>query len=176
MYWLADFLFHGTDMPVDKPRALQLWQTAAELGHANCQAERGTHCCVDGSLEQIQWWRRAAIQGCDLALRALLRSAEQHLFMFRATGSGRYVYELGMAFHVQKRWLQENAPAEAEAAHLTGEFYDLWCKDAKRAVLCWIWMAKLELRVGKDVRIMIADMIWVDRVVWSDENTKVSFV
>lgn len=45
--------------------------------------------------------------------------------------------------------------------------YRQWLREAKSAVLCWKWMAR-DLGVAKDIRRIIADLIWQERSLWGD--------
>ncbi len=46
------------------------------------------------------------------------------------------------------------------------EIVPQWCAEAKQSVLCWLWLAR-DLGVVKDVRLLIADLIWDDKEAWT---------
>ncbi len=179
MYHLADRLWYGITGNKDKARARQLWLEAAYLGDAEAQFSVGRHCCVDGSLEQLVWWRRSAVQHARYSVIASLELAKyagKHVHRFDLGGSGRIVFELGAAFqwHIDSgngrvhgvKWSNEDIVAAERAVAL----HDQWCAEAKRALLCWIWVAH-ECGVNKDIRLVIANLIWDERAVWSEQRT-----
>lgn len=45
--------------------------------------------------------------------------------------------------------------------------FENWCKEAERAILCWLWLAR-DLGVCKDIRVAVAQLIWDDKAVWSE--------
>ncbi len=45
--------------------------------------------------------------------------------------------------------------------------YEYWLGLARQAVYCWLRLSK-SLRVTKDVRLLIANLIWEERAEWSE--------
>lgn len=54
----------------------------------------------------------------------------------------------------------------AATATLATSAYERWNKQAKRAILCWIWTSK-QFGLAKDIRTMIGKMLWSQRVCWA---------
>ncbi len=55
--------------------------------------------------------------------------------------------------------------------------YNMWRDEAKRGVMCWMWISR-HLNVMKDIRLLIAEVVWIERSSWgvgrSSENKTVS--
>ncbi len=84
-------------------------------------------------------------------------------------GSGRILYEIGAAVPVlreQEIWgtldRKEKFACERAAA-----VYACCNAEAKRAVMCWLWLSPAK-NVVKDIRLLIADLVWEERAAWSD--------
>ncbi len=139
-----------------------LWREAAELGDDNAQRDLANLCCPDDSLEQVIWLRRAALQEPKMgeSLWQLCTKAILHVQRFDDGLSGRAAYEIGAAI-VSWECLVGIGCKRAV------ELYKEWQSAAKRAVLCWMWLSR-ELGVVKDIRRMIGDRIWDERVSWGD--------
>lgn len=45
--------------------------------------------------------------------------------------------------------------------------YTQWLSGAKMGVLCWLWLSK-GTGVARDIRLLIADLIWDERAAWSE--------
>ncbi len=121
-------------------------------------------------MEQVQWLRRAALltepgQYCDPLFQLGAAMSEQ-LRRYEESGSGRVVLEMGAAFAAKKSWHRHvlNAYIFCNTAL---ELYNKWRAQARTAVLCWLWLAR-QKGVAKDIRVLIADVIWDDRAAWSD--------
>ncbi len=41
--------------------------------------------------------------------------------------------------------------------------HENWCGKAKQTIYCWVWAAKRELGVAKDVRVLNANLVWEER-------------
>ncbi len=122
---------------------------------------------VDGSLSRMLWLRRSVIQNDSDNLRSFLVEAVPLLKQESSLTSGRIVFEIGFALSCVSGWqdcLLDPSEGRCERAV---ERYVEWCEEARRAILCWIWLAK-NLGVAKDIRRMIADLIWEGRSAWSE--------
>jgi hypothetical protein len=87
--------------------------------------------------------------------------------------SGRIVFELGAAFSGQiceyddiifHRDVTEEVMRAAEECV---ELHDKWCGQAKEAIRCWLVIARRK-RVVKDIRKVVARMLWEQRASWSE--------
>ncbi len=168
-FWgLANSLWNGWDGVDDPVEAERLWHEAAELGNAHAQHDVALRLCADGSLEQVVWLRRAAIQVGHSGLRDLVSLSEKMLRALDGGGSGRIVFEIGFAFaSVGSEMLSRFSDDNKEACARCVQLYEQWCAAAKTGVMCWLWLAR-EFGVAKDMRLLIADLIWKDKTAWSE--------
>ncbi len=65
----AYYLWNGLYTKHDSQRACLLWREAAELGDANAQYSLARNCCVFGSLERLEWLRRAFVKTACIAVQ-----------------------------------------------------------------------------------------------------------
>ena len=157
----AAFAWKSTEA-ADKERAAQLMLQGAELGDPECQCEYAIHCCAESGFAQLEWLRRAGIQGSGVVMQELGNLASEHA----GGGSERLLYEIGAALSAKN--IPGTATQSATAAIEHAKKLFLRCnEEAKRAVLCWLWLSKKE-GVAKDIRLLIADLIWFERAAWSD--------
>ncbi len=111
--------------------------------------------------------RRAAQQGDrgalhDLGHRVIEKCARKE--------SGRILFEMGLAFKCYEGWESEVVESDLYNAFRQAlRVYDDACIGAKSAIWCWIWMAR-GMGVARDIRLMIADLIWDERSVWSENK------
>ncbi len=139
---------------------------AARVGLAMAQYLCSRLCCKEGSLQQFQWLRRSVIQG-GLGSLELVSCAARELALHERGGTGRFVFEIGSALAASHNW--RNLP-EFESSVRCVVLFRQWTDDARRGVLCWLWLAR-EKGVVKDIRLLIADLIWEERAEWSDRKT-----
>ncbi len=167
---LAYRLWEGRKCDIDASRAQLLFQEAAELGDDWAQFRLAKYCCPIDSLEQVMWLRRSAMRSHQGALLRLTESVFSHVDLFDSGGSGRRVFEIGAAFANSDSWKRRCRSQQMVAAGEVAIFmYHQWCAEAKSAVLCWIWLARQE-KVAKDIRAVIADLIWEERAAWSERS------
>ncbi len=101
----------------------------------------------------------------------LARMAELQLKAFENGGSGRIVFELGSAFSIVDT--QEWGASMWAASHSVvkaGNMYRMWCRNARQAVRCWIWLPRRLNLAPKDIRVLIADLVWDERAAWSERR------
>ncbi len=178
--YLGQRLWHGRGCTADKVRARELLRRAEQLGDAEALFFVASECCGEGSLEQIARWRVCAIEDVtdnSEARVALTRRVGECVRKYESGRiGGRIVFEFGEAFHgrieAKKQRLSGVAASRAavEAAQKAVQLRDEWCGKAKRAVLCWLWIAKRERKASRDVRRVIAGLIWQQRAAWSELN------
>ncbi len=156
----------------DMPRAKLLWREAASLGHAAAQFEYARHFCTENPVGMAIWLRRACFAGngsSGLAAKALVNMVTREADRFQAGGTGRVMYEIGFAFSRYADWRDE-APSliVASLCEHTIQLYGEWTAQAKSGVLCWLWLSR-QLGVVKDIRLLIADLIWEGKMAWSEQ-------
>ncbi len=153
-------------------RARLLWQRAAYLGEHGAQFDFARNCCDDGSPEQAVWMRRSAVQehGFGIAFDMLASWAcEQHEQRHDGTASSRIVFEVGAALAAIDGWREKLLHSRhAAACEWALQQYRRLCGGATRAVLCWLWLARMERLAAKDVRLLIARLVWDERAAWSN--------
>ncbi len=66
-------------------------------------------------------------------------------------------------------WKKKQWPVTEKASERAMSLYLRWNEEAKRAVLCWLWLAR-DKNVVKDIRLLIADLIWEERAAWSERT------
>ncbi len=159
----------------DKPRSEKLLEEAAALGHVRAQHDVAFRLCESGSLEQFVWLRRAVIQVGRNGFWTLVRKVVGEVQMFHIDGTGgRIVFEIGFALaRVDLSELRQGDLRTAMAYNTCVMWYRVWCKEAQRAMLCWRWLSK-QFAVSKDIRVLIADLIWDERSAWSDRTKNLS--
>jgi TPR repeat protein len=169
LWWLGICALKGEFEDVDMARAERFFREAAELGHASAQNRLSKSFLSHLSLEYYQWLRRAALQSNDAAVSLLKHGVSQRLKLYDKgeLGSGRILYEIGAALCFGRKSTKSSPPACERVLKL----YDQWNNEAKNAVLYWLWLAK-DVGVAKDIRLLIADLIWEDRAAWSEKGTE----
>ncbi len=163
-YGLAGFLFAERDrIAGNDARAARLWLAGALLGDARCQLGYALNCCAENSLARFQWMRRAALQErfywCHI-----VKEAEEQVALYDQGASGRIMYDIGTFFAGCEDIMTE---AERVAFERAIALHTRCNEEAKRAVLCWLWLARKK-KVIKDIRRLIADLIWDERAAWSE--------
>ncbi len=169
---LGDNLLLGRGMDVDRMRAGELLRKASELGCPVAQCRLAESFFARDDSEYYEWIRRSALQSNVRALSRLCVDAVGYVKRLReAGGSGRIVFEIGGALAGIHDWKKEayGNPVHIEACESAIRLYEHWSGEARRAVLCWLWLAK-DAGVAKDIRLLIADLIWQGRCVWSERG------
>lgn len=102
------------------------------------------------------------------ALHFVVSSLTDQLGQFDSGGPGRIMFEIGATLAAVEKWAslthEQNAAWE-RAVNL----YKHWCNESKQATLYWIWLARL--LVPKDIRTLIAHLIWEAKATWSERKT-----
>ncbi len=159
----ASLFWSGEEGQENKERAKQLWLQAALLGLPEAQFHFAEKCCARDFVSRFQWFGRAAMQERKF-VRPFLEAVDS-----AAVQSGRALYEIGAAVAVIRK--QECWPKFHQTRKLAGErpfaLYTRCNEEAKRAVLCWLWFSRTT-NVVKDIRLLIADLIWDKRAAWSE--------
>ncbi len=156
------------DVASDNLRAEVLWRQAALLGDPSAQIALAERCCEKDSNERFMWARRSAMQGDYRAMSCLLGWAGKQLERFESGASGANVFQIGMAFRGKSSWSSCCPDADfRDRGRRAIELYKKWLREARTSVLCWVWCAQ-QLEVGKDMRLLIARLVWEDRAVWSE--------
>ncbi len=151
---------------VDLPRAARLFREAAELGDMHAQFSMGISSGI-GLCEQLDWLRRSALQCADYSrafecLVGMAKEEDGELDNGGGDVTGRTLFEIGSTIAQIADW--EKRAKGASVAWVV-EFFEQRRSAARRAVLCWLWLSRIE-GVAKDIRLLIADLIWAERAMW----------
>jgi hypothetical protein len=163
---LGTFLWNGTACEEEASGAIECWRVAAQLGCSQGQRH------LSASLQEDDWrryyWAGRSLLGGDVdSLKTLFHGAQRQ-------DDNRVQYEIGEAcvrgdvFDGRfDRHLDDDA---AEALQDAIDIYNERCDTAKRAIECWLVVGK-RLRVVKDIRGMIAVMLWEQRWEWAEAES-----
>ncbi len=154
-------------------RTQNLLRAAAELGDPRAQRRFGMYCFELDSPGYWLWLRRSAIQQQDASMHSLVSFVNDTMSAFRQGGTGRFVFEIGLALVWNANWQSYISETRLAACAEAFRLYQKWCEEAKRGVMCWLWLSRDLKIVIKDVRLMIADLIWEERAAWSERNGRV---
>ncbi len=163
--------WEGRFCAADKKQGRQWWLEAALLGEAWSQYRLAHNGFPKDSVLQFVWLRRAAVQ--PMVMRpysALIGCAAEQLKLFDNGASGRKVFEIGYA--VAERSDRKAGVTDCQvqfAAERALQLYRQWSSESKTAIWCWIWMAR-DLGIVRDIRLIIADLVWSERCVWSEKR------
>ncbi len=166
---LADCFLAGDGCPKDKTKAVALFREAAILQDVCAQFKFGL-CLSAAESERYLWWGKAAASGhCDARdqlIAALFSLSEMSEAEERAVR-----FALGSVFvdHIDsftESVFGDVADAEVvEAACKAVALVQECCAKSKSSIWCWIWAAK-QIGVAKDIRIVIAKLVWNVRAAW----------
>ncbi len=84
------------------------------------------------------------------------------------TRAGLIVFQLDDGCECSSEWTIFARPEQLAAGERAAMLFKQW-RDNRQAVLCWLWIAK-QLQIARDIRVLIADLIWKDRAAWSERR------
>ncbi len=162
MDMLARYLDPEDGDVIDGPRSRTLFREAAMLGDSSSQFVLSSFF-PHVSVERFVWLRRAACDGHLSAYFELVEWAEANCAGYNASSAlRRNMFEVGQAISVVNPRLS--------ALHPSFQAFDLYhrcCGKAQQSLMCWLWLARQrQLAVAKDVRLLIADLVWDVRDAW----------
>ncbi len=151
-----------------RARAAQLWREAALLGDPCAQERYANECCDDDLVERFVWLRRCAMQGHERGLDLVRSCVTTEMELYDKGGSGRLLFEMGGALKFWKGWqIYGIRPETVVAGQHAIALYEKCLRQARTGVMCWLGLGKL-LGVAKDLRPIIALLIWDRRAAWSE--------
>ncbi len=165
-------LWYGQGCDEDCGSGMALVKEAAELGHAIAMMWVGQNAFGAHEWQRYRWWGRSAARDCSGVHSMLFQaSSEQMLLLEEGKGSVRAVFEIGAALKPHLDLANARAFGKPlgvckQSVQLCVELHDKWCAEAKKAISCWTVVAT-RLGVVKDVRLLIAQMLWDDGGAWS---------
>jgi hypothetical protein len=170
---LARCFRYGMGCAKDDSRATELFLAAAELGDASAQWCYGEMAFGSSDWERFHWWSLAVARGCgkDSFL-------DDTVCLLPAFEGG----QLGRILHVTAPVLRANLNVVEQEVFGTKIGKEVWQRllrvlelheamiyRARRAVMCWS-MAGRRRGVVKDMRVMIAKMLWEEPWRWGSNE------
>jgi hypothetical protein len=175
LYRLGRIWHTGRGCVADEQKALELYRRAAELGDGMAQYAYGMSAFDNPDPERYRWLGRASLRGFGQWYMA----AVIDLLPSFKTG------ELGRVLQVVGPVLRELLDKQRDKPEVFGELLEeqldmlrriaalhaAMLERARHAILCW---GVVGLRAGlvKDMRVMIANMLWEHAWTWSKKHKK----
>ncbi len=178
MLKLASFYWLGRACAEDQAKAVALFREAAELEQVSAMYNYAKRGLGEADPERYAWLGRAAARGHDAAAMELTLAAEKQVGLMRVLRSGRVVLAIGEALRehvdVGARTVFELACDEPylECAEKVLELSATWTRQAQEAIRCWLMIGRRQRGTNRDVRMVIAKLLWRDRGAWSERTTK----
>jgi hypothetical protein len=175
LYQMAIHLYHGRYCDMDEAKGMELMKEAAEAQHAMAMFQYGEWAFDVVDWERYDWWSRSAARGCTVMLALVLsRAATKLLPRFEAGELGRVLHGIGSLIRLgrldaRRRKLFGGPMSAEEVAVLQRvlELHKAMLARARRAIDCWS-MAGRRLGVVKDMRVMIAKIVWEEAWQWGE--------
>ncbi len=151
---------------------LALLKEASELGHGEASAWYAFDAFKESDWRRYRWLGRSMAQGHQNAIRALHSAAPAQLSLFDSgQATGRVVFELGSvlqghAADLGVLFFSSIDISDFVAVQRCVQLHDQWVAEAKAAIECWIAVAR-RLGMARDMRLLIARMLWEQRADWS---------
>ncbi len=174
---VAECCWDGDGCDQDVVRALALWEQAAQLGDVASAFHVGDKKYGEHCPERYHWWGKAARGGYYNAPLELVASASGQVRQYdEFQNNGAVVFAIGQALkehiHLGCRTVfgrRIHRDDFFEHAKRAVELHRQWTADCKRAVRCWIWIAR-QRGVVRDIRIVISKSLWAERSAWSSSG------
>jgi TPR repeat protein len=172
MFALAQHLSEGRGCESDGGKAFELYRDAARSGDACAQFAYGRRGFELLDWERYHWYALAARAGNSDAVIALT-DATVLIPLFESGELARILHIVGPVFraHVTNRVSFRLCVGDSflEQYQRVIALYDAMAERAKEAMRCWSVIGR---RVGlvKDVRVMIAKMLWEEAWQWSEDK------
>ncbi len=151
-------------------KALPLLLEAAQLGDPKAQYHYGRLKFDMYDPQRYFWFGKAAAKGSENGAYAFACIIDAILSSKRSAPR-EMVFAFGSALkgHIHSRrglfifdcWGKEHIRYAKRAVSK----YDMWCNMAREAICCWTLVARRNY-VAKDMRIMIAKLLWADKAAW----------
>ncbi len=175
LFELGSYLWSGEGCDIDCVRALGYWKEAVELGDCNAFWEYGLSFS-ENDWQRYHWWGKGAARGYGSSKVDIRTAAAKRVLLFEeGKESGRVVFELGRAFkgHVDVAEKIVFGMSELDEEKLLAvqrclALHEKWTAAATEAIEFWL-VAGRRLGVAKDVRLMIARLLWMERASWSEK-------
>jgi hypothetical protein len=172
LFQLGRCLEKGIGCAVDKVRAFALLKEAAELDCPRAQHRYGKAAFGKYDWQRYKWWGLASEKHFEAeqyytAVANLLPAFEHGLGRILCTVAPVIRRHLDIANSTLFGRAIDSDPLEKWMRMIRR--YDTVLGRAKRAIDCWS-MAARRCRVAKDIRVMIAKMVWEQAWQWGEES------
>ncbi len=174
---LGSRMWIGRKADVDERRAVELVREAASLGEMYSFLSLADMAPLYGSVQYYELVHQAAI-GPDShrAVGRMISSAVEELEWLQKGGSGRFVFEIGAVWKVRKGFLRDRfGSASDTAGEVAISLHTKWCGEAKSGILGSLWLSR-SLGVLRDIRLLIANLVWQERAAWSERGANPAIV
>jgi hypothetical protein len=164
---------HGAGCVKDEHRAIELFRAAAELGEASAQVSYGELAFGNSDWERFHWLSLAVARRFG---RESLRVGTVNLLEKFEKG------KLGRILHIAAPLLRANLNVVKQEVFGTYVGKDVWQKllrvlelhqamldRARRGIACWSVVGRRR-GVAKDMRVMIAKMLWEEPWQWGEKD------
>jgi hypothetical protein len=161
---LARCLMSGHACDTDVPRAVAMFEEAAELGSRDAQYECG-FSFPPSDARRYRWWGRAAARGSPEAVQYLERAAESQM---RLLEQGNAVHPLvsEVARALTGRRDRSGEQRASKGAQRCLVLHNAWRAKAGAAAQSWLGVAR-RLALPGDMRRLIAKLLWAQPWAWS---------
>jgi hypothetical protein len=177
---LATFYWLGTVCEEDRLKARRLFREAAEMQHVSAMYNHAKRGLGEADPERYVWLGRAAALGHHAAAMELTLAAEKQLGLWRTLQSGRVVLAIGEALRerinvVAKTVFELECDEQyLECADQVVKLSVGWTSLAQEAIRCWLMIGRRQRGTNRDVRMLVAKLLWRDRGAWSERDAKKS--
>jgi hypothetical protein len=167
---LGTFYRHGIGCESDTVRAIESHKRAAELECTPSEFYYGTLAFGVHDWERYEWWGRSVFRGTER--RNVCEAVLDLLPLFEGGELGRVLHTVArLARHVVATKPVWVGSTDMIRYQRVVELHDAMLGRARRAMDCWS-MAGRRCRVVKDIRVMIAKMVWEEPWHWGEEKNK----
>jgi hypothetical protein len=157
----------------DTERAMQLYMQAVELEHPPSQYYVGQHVYGKYDWQRYYWWCRAASHGfcVPLANVAILKMCPE----FKKGLHGRILHTIATAFRVHLDVAKQQVFGAGIPLQVVRKFsrlmerHEAMLNRAREALRCWSMTAR-RFGMAKDIRVMIAEMMWEEVWLWGEKR------
>jgi hypothetical protein len=172
LFELAECYWFARGCEADRSRAMELYEEAGNLGHAEAQHKRGEYGFAKHDWRRFLWLGRAAERGYRVNF---VDTVVEPLPLFEQGKLGRVLHIVGPLVKrnlgVEWGYFRSDWIAEEDATQLARviQLHDAMLDRARRAIACFGLVAR-RLGVAKDIRVLIGKMVWDEPWRWGEQK------
>jgi hypothetical protein len=177
LYLIAECYDEALGCERNEAMSAAAFKSAAELGQVMAQCAHGDFAFAASDWRRYYWFGKSVLGGHYDAALCLIDSVVDVIARFESGGPGQSAFEIGSVFKVllnierqtvlEDMDIPEEWPQEWLAIQQCMRLHDEWLAAAKAAVDCWVGIARQTKVVPTELRVMIAQWIWAQRVDWN---------